>query len=117
MNTVAHPLSDGSQPGSVRTSSPEPVQAAPFPNPHVSTSHSCGTSAMSAVTRVPPPLFDPAFLAAWRESQGTVVDPKPMSPLIDPEWPFTVNREGMIIDMRTGEIDEVLTAQFCMGIS
>jgi len=124
MNTVAHPLSDGSQPGSVRTSSPEPVQAAPFPhplgmseavssaltrgddnaksasvpeydsdlnrrrrpgecgaehqpfhdsathnalaesaadeisapfpNPHVSTSHSCGNSAMSAVTRVPP---------------------------------------------------------------
>ena len=28
--------------------------SAPFPNPHVSTSHSCGTSAMSAVTRVPP---------------------------------------------------------------
>lgn len=54
MNTVAHPLSDGSQPGSGVASSPRPVQAAPFPNPHVSTSHSCGTSAMSAITRVPP---------------------------------------------------------------
>jgi len=70
MNTVAHPLSDGSQPAGEANSSRRTLLTAPFPIPQASSSQaSAGNSAMSAVTRVPPPLFDPAFLAAWRETQ------------------------------------------------
>lgn len=66
MKSVAHPpRRDGQQPGSVRTPSSEPVQAAPFPIPQASSSQAtAGNSAMSAVTRVPPPLFDDPCLSA-----------------------------------------------------
>lgn len=56
---------------------------------------------------------DPAFLPAWRESQGVPVDAEPKATA---DWPFTVNREGDVIDLRTGEVDSCLTAQYGMGI-
>lgn len=55
MNTVAHPLSDGSQPAGEANSSRRTLLAAPLPIPQASSSQaSAGNSAMSAVTRVPP---------------------------------------------------------------
>ena len=49
MNTVAQPPHrDGKQPAGEAYSSQRTLLAAPLPNPHVSTSHSCGTSALSA---------------------------------------------------------------------
>ena len=69
------PRRDGSQPGSERTLSPEPVQAAPFPHPHANTSLRAETgvdgSEPSALS------FDPAFLAAWRETQGQPIYAEP----------------------------------------
>jgi len=78
MNTVAQPpQSDGKQPGSGRTSSSVPVQAAPIRTPQASSSQAAGQLASNAGDCVPPSLFDPAFLAAWRESQGQPIDAEP----------------------------------------
>lgn len=102
MNTVAQPPhSDGKQPAGEAQSSrrtplaapfPESVadggpllsplaargsdeSAAPFPHPHANTSLRAATgvdgSEPSALS------FDPAFLAAWRETQGQPTDAEP----------------------------------------
>lgn len=56
--------------------------------------------------------IDPAFLAATRESQGQPVDAIPRAG----NWPFTVNREGWLIDMRDGSIAYDMMAQLGLGI-
>lgn len=63
IQSVAHPPRDGKQPGSVRTSSPEPVQAAPFPHPCVNSSQRAVTQASNG-SPVPPFLFDDPCLSA-----------------------------------------------------
>jgi hypothetical protein len=40
-----------------------------IPTPQASSSQAAGQLALNAGDCVPPSLFDPAFLAAWRESQ------------------------------------------------
>jgi len=78
MNTVAQPPHrDGKQPAGEAQSSRRTPLAAPFPHPHAKSSQSCGNSAMSAGDCVPPSLFDPAFLAAWRETQAQPTDAEP----------------------------------------
>lgn len=71
-----------------------------------------GCNSSRASSQVAPSSIDPAFFEACRETQGRPADA--VSSL--PDWPFTVNREGDIIDLRTGEVDPVLTAQLSMGI-
>jgi hypothetical protein len=56
--------------------------------------------------------IDPAFFAATRESQGQPVDAIPRIG----DWPFTVNREGWLIDMRDGSIAYDMMAQLGLGI-
>jgi len=69
IQSVASSSRDGKQPGPIEAS-PAEVQAAPFPHPQAHPSQAAAaTQAMSAVTRVPPSSIDPAFLAAWRETQ------------------------------------------------
>jgi len=70
IQSVAHPpRRDGKQPAGEAYSSRRTPLAAPFPHPHANPSLRAATQAMSAVTRVPPSSIDPAFLAAWRETQ------------------------------------------------
>lgn len=69
-------------------------------------------AALALSSDAAPFLFDPAFLSAWRESEGQPIDAEPR-----PEpWPYTVNREGYIVSLITGEIDPVLSAQLTLGI-
>jgi hypothetical protein len=78
MNTVAQPPhSDGKQPAGEAHSSRRTLLAAPFPHLCVNSSQRTATQAMSAGDCVPPSLFDPAFLAAWRETQGQPIDAEP----------------------------------------
>lgn len=72
IQSVAPSSRDGKQPAGEAYSSQRTPLAAPFPHPHANPSLRAATgvdgSEPSALS------FDPAFLAAWRESQGTVVD-------------------------------------------
>lgn len=92
MNTVVPlPPNDGSQPaGEARSSQLTPL-AAPIPTPQTSSPSLRATQASSAGDCVPPPS-------------------------IPGDWPFTVNREGEIIDMRDGSIAYDLMAQLGLGI-
>lgn len=124
MNTVALSPGNGSQPGPDLVVPPaSKVRVAPIPTPQASSPRLRGTQASNAGDCVPPPsipgeswneayALDPAFLAATRESQGQPVDAIPRIG----DWPFTVNREGWLIDMRDGSIAYDMMAQLGLGI-
>lgn len=84
-------------------------------SPRVSTSHARVTLAGKDTSLADRPaifLSDDPWLAATRESQGQPIDAIPRTG----DWPYTVNREGEIIDMRDGEIACELMAQIGLGI-
>jgi hypothetical protein len=51
--------------------------SAPIRTTQASSSQAAGQLALNAGDCVPPSLFDPAFLAAWRETQGQPIDAEP----------------------------------------
>lgn len=74
IQSVASSSRDGKQPGPIEAS-PAEAQAAPFPHPHANSSQRAATGVDG-----PEPsalLFDPDFLAAWRETQYGPNDMEP----------------------------------------
>jgi len=70
------PRRDVTQPAGEAQSSRRTSLAAPLPIPQASSSQATAGNSASIAHDLGdlPPLFDPAFLAAWRETQGQTVD-------------------------------------------